>query len=67
MGSQPSLIQKSIISSMARKNAGMEVMVRETARVRLSVREYCLIADNMPMGRPTITATQMLKVARLKV
>ena len=52
---------------MARNKAGMEVMVREMARVMLSVREYCLMADRMPMGRPTITATQILKVARLKV
>lgn len=67
MGSHPSRIQKIIISSMARKKAGMEVMVREMARARLSVREYCLMADRIPMGSPTITATQMLRVARLKV
>ena len=67
MGSQPSLIQKSIINSMARKNAGMEVMVSETARVTLSVTEYCLMADRMPMGRPISTATMMLKVASFKV
>ena len=67
IGSHPSLIEKIMIRSIARKNAGIDVIVSEIASVRLSVMEYCLIADKIPIGRPMITATQMLKVARLKV
>ena len=51
-GNQPSFTEKKRISSKPSQKTGMEMPIRPKIIVKLSKKEYCLVAETIPIGIP---------------
>ena len=58
-GNQPSFTEKSRISSRPSQKTGMEMPISPRIMVKLSKKEYCFVAEMMPMGIPIRIAITM--------
>ena len=51
-GNQPSFTEKNRMSSRPSQKTGIEIPIRPRIIVKLSKKEYCLVAEMMPIGIP---------------
>ena len=58
-GNQPSRTENSRISSRPSQNTGMEIPISPRIIVKLSKKEYCFVAEMMPIGIPIRMAIVM--------
>ena len=58
-GNQPSRTENSRISSSPSQNTGIEMPIRPRIMVKLSKKEYCFVAEMMPIGIPIRIAIVM--------